>query len=145
MDLTHKISSDSLDISTINTILINNKKIELSESAIKKIKDCRAYLNSTMASHDQPIYGINTGFGSLYNVKISKENLTQLQENLVMSHACGVGDQVPKEIVKLMLLLKIQAMNKTATILILKQSQLHGDINAFSESQVLVGNVCQFC
>jgi histidine ammonia-lyase len=110
MDLTHKISSDSLDISTINTILINNKKIELSESAIKKIKDCRAYLNSTMASHDQPIYGINTGFGSLYNVKISKENLTQLQENLVMSHACGVGDQVPKEIVKLMLLLKVQSL-----------------------------------
>ena len=110
MDLTHIISSDSLDISTINTIILNDKKLQLSDSAIKKIEQCRAYLNSTMASHDQPIYGINTGFGSLYNVKISKENLTHLQENLVMSHACGVGELVPIEIVKLMLLLKIQSL-----------------------------------
>ena len=59
-----------------------------------------------MASEEAPIYGINTGFGSLCNVKISKENLSQLQENLVKSHACGTGDEVPSQIVKLMLLLK---------------------------------------
>jgi histidine ammonia-lyase len=57
----------------------------------------------------QPIYGINTGFGSLCNVKISNENLSKLQENLVKSHACGT-EEVPKEIVKLMLLLKIQSL-----------------------------------
>jgi histidine ammonia-lyase len=64
-----------------------------------------------MASHDQPIYGINTGFGSLCNVIISDENLSQLQENLVKSHACGTGDEVPQEIVKIMLLLKIQSLS----------------------------------
>lgn len=64
-----------------------------------------------MESHDGPIYGINTGFGSLCNVKISNENLSQLQENLVKSHACGTGDEVPAAIVKIMLLLKIQSLS----------------------------------
>jgi histidine ammonia-lyase len=63
-----------------------------------------------MASHSEPIYGINTGFGSLCNVKISNENLSKLQENLVKSHSCGTGEKVPLEIVKLMLLLKIQSL-----------------------------------
>lgn len=76
-----------------------------------KIENCRRYLNEKIKSHDTPIYGINTGFGSLYNVKISSENLTKLQDNLVMSHACGIGDMVPNEIVKLMLLLKIQSLS----------------------------------
>jgi histidine ammonia-lyase len=62
-----------------------------------------------MATHSEPIYGINTGFGSLCNVKISNENLSKLQENLVKSHAWH-GEEVPKEIVKLMLLLKIQSL-----------------------------------
>jgi histidine ammonia-lyase len=64
-----------------------------------------------MQSQTDPIYGINTGFGSLCNVKISNENLSQLQENLVKSHACGTGDEVPNAIVKLMLLLKIQSLS----------------------------------
>ena len=64
-----------------------------------------------MAANEEPIYGINTGFGSLCNVKIATENLSQLQENLVKSHACGTGDEVPQEIVKLMLLLKIQSLS----------------------------------
>lgn len=64
-----------------------------------------------MLNNDKPIYGINTGFGSLCNVIISDENLSKLQENLVKSHACGTGDEVPHEIVKLMLLLKIQSLS----------------------------------
>ena len=68
-------------------------------------------LDEKMASNDKAIYGINTGFGSLYNIKISTENLTKLQENLMKSHACGTGDEVPHEIVKIMLLLKIQSLS----------------------------------
>jgi histidine ammonia-lyase len=64
-----------------------------------------------MESNELPIYGINTGFGSLCNVEISQENLSKLQENLVKSHACGTGDEVPKEIVKILLLLKIQSLS----------------------------------
>ncbi|MGM5471255.1 histidine ammonia-lyase [Flavobacteriaceae bacterium LMO-SS05] len=107
----HEISSEVLKLSTINEILVNNKKLRLSEEAVDKISKCRLYLDKRMQDQDEPIYGINTGFGSLYNVKISKDKLTQLQENLVMSHACGIGDKVPKPIIKLMLLLKIQSLS----------------------------------
>src|SRR5690606_39987077 len=72
---------------------------------------CREYLDNKMQTETNPIYGINTGFGSLYSVKISSEDLTTLQENLMKSHACGTGDEVPAEIVKIMLLLKIQSLS----------------------------------
>ena len=111
MDVFHEITSKVLELSTINEILVTNKKLKLSEEALHKISECRAYLDARLKSQEEPIYGINTGFGSLYNVKISKNNLTQLQENLVMSHACGIGEKVPKPIIKLMLLLKIQSLS----------------------------------
>ena len=111
MPTIHKISSEVLEISTIGTLVFQNAKIELSESAKERILKCRDYLDKRMQSQDDPIYGINTGFGSLYNVKISKDKLTQLQENLVMSHACGIGERVPDDIVKIMLLLKIQSLS----------------------------------
>lgn len=111
MNLIHTISTKTLELSTIGDILFYDKKLELSDEVISKINNCRNYLNDRMLGQDEPIYGINTGFGSLYNVKISKDKLTQLQENLVMSHACGIGDQVPNIIVKLMLLLKIQSLS----------------------------------
>lgn len=111
MNSIHYISSDILDLSVITDITVQNKKLELSEQAIAKIKACRDYLDNKIKKQNEPIYGINTGFGSLCDVKISNENLTHLQENLVMSHACGVGDMVPKAIVKLMLLLKIQSLS----------------------------------
>ena len=111
MDNFHYISSDVLSLETINEILSQQKLIALSEEAKANIQNCRDYLNKKMASNEEPIYGINTGFGSLCNVKIATENLSQLQENLVKSHACGTGDEVPQEIVKLMLLLKIQSLS----------------------------------
>ena len=111
MSTVHQISSELLQLETINDIIFKNIKIELSEDSKNKIQKCRLYLDERMLSQEDPIYGINTGFGSLYNVKISKDKLTQLQENLVMSHACGMGDLVPNEIVKLMLLLKIQSLS----------------------------------
>jgi histidine ammonia-lyase len=85
--------------------------LELSEEAIVNIEKCRAYLDQKMKDNAIPIYGINTGFGSLCNVKISGENLSQLQNNLVKSHACGTGAEVSQEIVKIMLLLKIQSLS----------------------------------
>jgi histidine ammonia-lyase len=111
METTHYISSSTLTIEDIHHIVVENKKLALSEEAKVNIHKCREYLNQKMDSNDEPIYGINTGFGSLCNIKISNENLSQLQENLVKSHACGTGDEVPVEIVKMMLLLKIQSLN----------------------------------
>ncbi len=111
METIHYISNDSLSLEIVNTILTQDKKLALSEEARANIERCRMYLDEKMKSQDDAIYGINTGFGSLYNVKISNDNLTKLQENLVMSHACGTGDEVPSEIVKIMLLLKIQSLS----------------------------------
>lgn len=111
MNPTHYITSDVISIEEINQIVYEGKEIALSEEAKLNIEKCRAYLDAKMLHNETPIYGINTGFGSLYNVTISNENLTKLQENLVKSHACGTGDEVPQEIVKLMLLLKIQSLS----------------------------------
>lgn len=111
MNSTHYITTDVISIEEINQIIYQGKQIALSEEAKINIQKCRTYLDTKMLNNEDPIYGINTGFGSLYNVKISNENLSKLQENLVKSHACGTGDEVPHEIVKLMLLLKIQSLS----------------------------------
>ena len=86
-------------------------KIALSPEARKRIQDCRDYLDRKMETQKEPIYGVTTGFGSLCNISVGKEELSQLQKNLVMSHACGTGERVPKEIVKIILLLKIQSLS----------------------------------
>jgi histidine ammonia-lyase len=111
MENSHYISTEVLTLETLQEIIAQHKKLSLSEEAQLNIQKCREYLDKKMASNEAPIYGINTGFGSLCNVKISNENLSQLQENLVKSHACGTGEEVPAEIVKIMLLLKIQSLS----------------------------------
>ena len=111
MDNTHYISTELLSLEKLEEIVLHHKLLALSEEAKVDIQKCRDYLDKKMAVHVEPIYGINTGFGSLCNVKISNENLSQLQQNLVKSHACGTGEEVPTAIVKLMLLLKIQSLS----------------------------------
>ena len=107
----HHISAEHLTVDRVREILENNIKIDLSEDAKKRIVRCREYLDNKMETQKEPIYGITTGFGSLCNISIDKDQLSQLQKNLVMSHACGTGERVPAEIVKLMLLLKIQSLS----------------------------------
>ncbi|AMO21400.1 histidine ammonia-lyase [Flavobacterium columnare] len=111
MDTTHYISSDIFSLETLQEIISQNQKLALSEEARLNIVKCREYLDKKMEEHKDPIYGINTGFGSLCDVKISNENLSKLQENLMKSHACGTGDEVPQEIVKIMLLLKVKSLS----------------------------------
>ena len=103
--------TSQISIEEIQDIIANNKQIKLSDDAKARIVKCRTYLDEKLANNDQPIYGINTGFGSLHSTKISNENLVQLQENLLLSHACGTGDLVPYEIIKIMLLLKVQSLS----------------------------------
>ena len=107
----HQISKAQLSFEDLHSIIIEGKKIEISKDSIKAIEKCRAYLDEKVASTDKPIYGVNTGFGSLCNHSISEEDLSQLQANLMMSHACGTGDEVPHPIVKIMLLLKVQSLS----------------------------------
>jgi len=107
----YQISPEKLTFKAIFEILKQNWQLALSEEAIRRIVKCRTYLDKKTETGDDPIYGINTGFGALYNKTISKADLGKLQENLVKSHACGTGDEVPQEVVKLMLLLKIQSLS----------------------------------
>lgn len=108
---TYNIGSENLNLDTIKYLLENDVKLELSPEAAERIKNCRDYLDRKLESQKEPIYGITTGFGSLCNIQISANDLTKLQENLVMSHACGTGDEVSGEIVKIMLLLKAHALS----------------------------------
>ena len=107
----HQISAEHLSIERVGEIIFNGYQLELSDDARNRILRCREYLDKKMAVNDKPVYGVTTGFGSLCNVSIGKDQLTQLQINLMMSHACGTGDRVPNEIVKIMLLLKIQSLS----------------------------------
>lgn len=108
---THYISSEKLTFKKVFDILKEDYSLALSEDSKEKIIHCRNYLDNKIASQEEPIYGITTGFGSLCDKTISKSDLGTLQKNLVMSHACGTGDEVPSEIVKLMLLLKVQSLS----------------------------------
>lgn len=107
---TFQISSKHLSLEEAYNICYSSTTLSLSEDAVKRIEKCRSYLDQKIETSSAPVYGINTGFGSLYNRNISKEDLTKLQENLVKSHACGTGNEVPKEVVRLMLFLKIQSL-----------------------------------
>lgn len=107
----HHISSEWLTIDKVSQLLQPGVKLELSDDARNRIIRCREYLDNKMKSQKEPIYGITTGFGSLCNISIGADQLKQLQKNLVMSHSCGVGERVPREIVRLMLLLKAQSLS----------------------------------
>ena len=107
----HYISSEHLTIARVEEILTGNYTLALSDDAVRRIEHCRKYLDEKMENAGRPIYGVTTGFGSLCNISVDKENLSLLQKNLMMSHACGTGQRVPHEIARLMLLLKAQSLS----------------------------------
>ena len=107
----HLINNEILTVDIVKNIVKHKQTLELSKESAAKINQCRHYLNQKMINNKEPIYGVTTGFGALYNVAIDNDKLSQLQKNLIISHACGIGDEVPKSIVKLMLLLKIQSLS----------------------------------
>ncbi|HMR56471.1 MAG TPA: histidine ammonia-lyase [Cyclobacteriaceae bacterium] len=111
MESIFTISNSRLSLRDLDQVLRSNINLSLSENSRKQIVKCREYLDQKLAASSTPIYGINTGFGSLYNKNIPKDQLEKLQENLVKSHACGTGPEVPADIVMLMLFLKIQSLS----------------------------------
>lgn len=124
----HHINSERIGLATIEKIIKENYKLELSKEAKEKVLIARNYLDDKLDSTDDIIYGINTGFGALCNTLISKDKLEELQENLVISHACGQGDEVPSHIVKTMMLLKIQGLSYGHSAIGLKTLQLLVDL-----------------
>ncbi len=107
----HSISPQPLTYEVLEEIAHGKVQLEVSPEAQRLITHCRDYLNQKMENQSEPIYGITTGFGSLCNISISKDELSQLQWNLVTSHACSTGTEVSAEIVRLMLALKAHALS----------------------------------
>ena len=108
---THTISAQFLSIDKVEKIINSKAKLALSEESRQAVQKCRDFLDQKMENSTVPVYGVTTGFGSLCNTSVSKEDLSTLQSNLVKSHACGIGDEVPQEIVRLMLLMKVQSLS----------------------------------
>ena len=106
----HHISPAPLSLHTLASLLAARHLLALSDQSRQLIRHCRAYLERKIAGTGELFYGINTGFGSLCNIRISDEDIEALQHNLVVSHAAGVGDTVPPDVVRIMLLLKIQSL-----------------------------------
>ena len=111
MNNVYYIGSGNLSFELIERILTENLKLELAPEAKVRIQRCRDYLDQKIAQSDEPLYGITTGFGSLCNKSISADELGTLQENLIKSHACSVGEEIRPVIVKLMMLLKAHALS----------------------------------
>lgn len=111
MDTSFYISSEILTLQQIYCLFRDKKELRLSEEATTNIQKSRTYLDQKQDLSKQAVYGINTGFGSLCNIKITDDQLAKLQENLVLSHACGTGKRIDNKLVKLMLLLKIQSLS----------------------------------
>ncbi|MGB0915615.1 MAG: histidine ammonia-lyase [Crocinitomicaceae bacterium] len=100
------INNEWVSLSKLDEILSSRVEVSLSDSVVAAVAKCREYLDDKVKRHDKLIYGVNTGFGSLCNTAISEEDLGTLQKNLVISHACGAGEEAPSELVRRMLLLK---------------------------------------
>lgn len=104
------ISDARLSFQDVCNFITHQPPLTISSGAKEKVRRCRDYLEKRLNQKHERIYGINTGFGFLQNIEIDKEQIRQLQYNLLQSHACGLGDEVPKDIIRLMLMLKIKSL-----------------------------------
>ena len=105
------LSSRHTSFQDLKNLLLSSQQIAVTDDAVKAIEDCRKYLDKKIGDGENLFYGINTGFGYLQDVKIDNQQLEELQSNLLKSHACGMGEEVPADIVKLMLALKIKSLS----------------------------------
>jgi histidine ammonia-lyase len=111
MSNVYRVGSGDLTFEIIERIINENMRLELAPEAKQRIQKCRDYLDKKIASSKTPLYGITTGFGSLCNKNISIDELGTLQENLIKSHACSVGEEISPLIIKLMMLFKAHALS----------------------------------
>jgi len=104
------ITGHGLNIAALTKAARNQKeKFELDKDAVSKIKAARKVVDDVINS-DKAVYGINTGFGKFANVSITKDDTALLQKNLILSHACGIGQPLPVDVVRAMLILRINAL-----------------------------------
>ncbi len=105
------LDKNPTDFLQIKNLLAHDQHVSITFDAHDRITKCRKYLDDKMDNTKALFYGINTGFGFLQNVQIDKTQLQELQSNLIKSHACGMGEEVPAAIVKLMIAFKIKSLS----------------------------------
>lgn len=106
-----QLTGESLNLDQVWDVAHKNTKVQLSESSKKLIKKSRDYIIGKL-KNKEAVYGVNTGFGALSSVKISDENLAELQRNLIRSHCCGIGDPFTKEESRAIMLLRANALSR---------------------------------
>ncbi|OMP32309.1 histidine ammonia-lyase [Mangrovimonas sp. DI 80] len=104
-----KYGINKLTVDTVMALAEGTLKGIVTEEAKAKVDACRQKVE-IMANSDKAVYGINTGFGPLCDVQITPEETSKLQENLVITHAVGVGNPIDKELSKIMMICKVQAL-----------------------------------
>ena len=109
MPIDYTIHPGQLTLAAISQLLQNKSTCQLTKDAYQNIELSHQTVKKVIAE-SKTVYGINTGFGSLANQRIAKEQLQQLQSNIILSHACGVGELLADEVVSLILLLKINSL-----------------------------------
>jgi histidine ammonia-lyase len=104
-----KYGIDHLTVDKVLAIANGSLKAEITDEAKKKVNECRKKVE-TMANSNAAVYGINTGFGPLCDVQITPEETSKLQENLLITHAVGVGEPIDKLLSKIMMICKVHAL-----------------------------------
>ena len=104
-----KLGQGPLTLENVREVAIERRKVELSPAAIKRIERAHKFLQSQIRKGDA-LYGVNTGFGLMSNVRIPDAEIETLQYNLLRSHACGVGEYLADEYVCAMMLLRASAL-----------------------------------
>ena len=104
-----KYGMDQLTVAKVMAITKGSLEATLTQEAIDKVVSCRKKVE-IMASSNKAVYGINTGFGPLCDVQITPQETSKLQENLLITHAVGVGNPIDKELSKIMMICKVHAL-----------------------------------
>jgi len=105
------VNGNTLSLDELIQVARDGYKVAIAEEAAVRVNESRAYVEK-LVDEERIVYGITTGFGKFSNIAISHEQVEQLQESLIRSHACGVGNHFPEEIVRAIMLLRLNALVK---------------------------------
>ncbi len=105
------LDGETLTIEQVKVVARNGARVALADAARERVKESRQAVESILLE-EKPVYGVNTGCGKLSDVSISSEHTSTFQHNIVMSHAGGVGDPLPQEVVRAMMLLRANSLAK---------------------------------
>jgi histidine ammonia-lyase len=107
----HILDGNRLTIPQVFDLAYETARARLSPTAKRKIIQARELVDRWITK-GETVYGVTTGFGEFSNVRVRREDIEQLQENLIFSHAAGAGDMLPAEIVRAMMVLRVNALAK---------------------------------